>query len=326
MTSPHLRWGVLAPGGIARSQVADLQRVGIPVVAAGSRDLERARSFAADFDIPRAYGSYDELLADDEVDVVYVATTHNAHADAALLALRAGKHVLVEKPFTVTGAQARAIAEAAEAADRVVLEAMWTRYLPSMVRLRDILAAGTIGEVRAVVADHSQLLTHVDRLMNPATAGGALLDLGIYPVAFAWDVLGAPERFLAAATMTATGVDETTSMILEYASGAQAVLTATLASPGATRAFVHGTAGRIEFDGPFYGWVGFTVFDAAGELVERYEPEREGRGMQFQALELERIVASGERTGTIQPIGQTVAIMEFLDAVRERIGLRFPEE
>jgi predicted dehydrogenase len=323
----HLRWGILATGGIAHALVKDLQLIGIPVTAVGSRDLGRARDFAERLGIPNAHGSYEELVADPEVDVIYVATPHPAHAGNALLALDAGKHVLVEKPFTVTEAEAQAVVDRAAERGLIALEAMWTRWLPHMIRVREIIAAGTLGEVRAVIADHDQKASAdpAGRMQAPELGGGALLDLGIYPVSFAWDILGAPERVLAMSDPTPTGVDQNTAILLGYPQ-AKAVLHTELDARGPNRAVVIGTEARIEIDPVWYTPTSFTVSNAQGEVLERYESTVEGRGMQFQALELERLVAEGHGPGDLLPPAETVGIMGTLDEVRRQIGLRYPGE
>jgi len=324
----HLRWGILATGGIAGAFTRDLQVAGAPVTAVGSRDLAKAQAFAEEHGIPRAHGSYEELVADPEVDVIYVATPHPAHAGNALLALDAGKHVLVEKPFTVTEAEAQAVMDRAAEKGLVALEAMWTRWLPHMIRVREIIAAGTIGDLRTVVAAHDQKANPdpAARMLNPDLGGGALLDLGIYPVSFAWDILGAPERVIGVSDPTATGVDQQTSIILTYPGARQALLHMELDARGANNASVLGTDGRIELDPTWYAPTSFTVYDSANEVVERYASEVDGRGMQFQALELERLVAEGRSGSDLLPPAETVAIMGTLDEVRRQIGLRYPGE
>ncbi|MGN6324484.1 Gfo/Idh/MocA family protein [Pseudolysinimonas sp.] len=324
----HLRWGILATGGIASAFTRDLRVVGAPVTAVGSRDLDRSRAFADEHGIARAHGSYEELVADPEVDVVYVATPHPAHAGNALLALDAGKHVLVEKPFTISEAEARAVMDRAAEKGLIALEAMWTRWLPHMIRMREIIAAGTLGELRAVTADHDQKANPdpAGRMLNPELGGGALLDLGIYPVSFAWDVLGAPDRVVALSDTTPTGVDGQTAIILSFPGGRKALLHTELDARGSNRAVVLGTEGRIEIDPVWYTPTSFTVYDSAGDVVERYASEVEGRGMQFQALELERLVAEGRDADDLLPPDETVAIMGTLDEVRRQIGLRYPGE
>jgi predicted dehydrogenase len=324
----HLRWGILSTGGIAATFTRDLQLIGVPVTAVGSRDPAKAREFAGRFGIPKAHGSYEELVADPEVDVIYVATPHPMHAAHALLALGAGKHVLVEKPFTVTEAEARAIMDLAAEKGLIALEAMWTRWLPHMIRVREIIAAGTLGELRAVLADHDQK-TPADpagRMQAPELGGGALLDLGIYPVSFAWDILGAPERVVAVSDPTPTGVDQQTAVILVHPGGRKSLLHTELDARGSNKAVVLGTDARIEIDPIWYSATSFTVIDPAGEVLERYTSQIEGRGMHFQAIELERLVAEGHGPDDLLPPDETVAIMGTLDEVRRQIGLVYPGE
>lgn len=323
-----IRWGILGTGGIAHAQTSDLLAHGHTVTAVGSRSLASAEAFAGEFGIRTAHGSYEELVADPEVDAVYVATPHPFHAPNATLALEAGKHVLVEKPFTLNAAEARGLVDLAESRGLVVLEAMWTRFLPHMARIREIIAAGTIGEVRTLLADHNQLLPSdpLHRLNNPELGGGALLDLGIYPVSFAFDLLGTPTEVLAHAAKTATGVDRQTAIILGFSGGRQAVLHAALDARGPNRAVVIGTRGRIELDAVWYNPTPVTVYDERGAALERYDEPVVGRGMQFQAAELERLVAAGLTAGERLPPAETVRIMDVLDEVRRQIGLVYPGE
>jgi predicted dehydrogenase len=324
MTQNGLRWGILGAGGIAKAQVKDMKLHGFDVVAVAARDLGKAQAWADEMGVPTAYGSYEELAADPNVDAIYVATVHPTHAEAARIALEGGKHVLVEKPFTMDAAEARSIVELAASKNLVILEAMWTRWLPHMVRIREILAEGLLGDVRVVLADHDQKNEHVERMYKPELGGGALLDLGIYPVSFAWDVLGAHDSVIASATLTDAGVDRETAIILGYPSGAHAVLQTQMSGTGPNRAAIVGTEGRIEIESVWYTPVGFTRYDASGAVVERFESNVDGRGMQFQAAELERIVASGRLEGDVLPPSESVAIMATLDAVREIIGVSYP--
>ena len=327
--STSLRWGILGTGWIADAQVKDLLADGFTVAAVGSRSQDGADAFAAKYGIPTAHGSYEALVADPDVDVIYVATPHPMHAENTELAINAGKHVLLEKPFTINRAEAERIVALAAEKKVVLLEAMWTRWLPTMVRLREVLAAGTIGQVRTVIADHNQFLSKdpAHRINAPELGGGALLDLGIYPVSFAWDVLGAPTTVTAIASKTATGVDRQTAILLGYADGQQAVLHTALDTAGPNTASVIGTDGWIHIDSVFYNPTSFTVYDSAQNVLERYEPEpSETRGMQYQARELERIVASGALVGDILSLDETVGIMGTLDEVRRQIDLTYPGE
>jgi predicted dehydrogenase len=324
----ELGWGILATGGIAGAFTKDLAVGGMRAVAVGSRSQESADAFGEKHGIPNRHPSYAALVADPEVDIVYIATPHTGHADAALLALEAGKHVLVEKPFTLNAAEARRVTALAAEKNLLVLEAMWTRFLPHMVRLHEILDAGTIGDVRTVLADHNQDLPKnlEGRMYNPALGGGALLDLGIYPVSFAVDILGAPTSVSAIAAFTETGVDRQTAIILEHEGGRQAVLHTALDTRGPNTASILGTLGRVQIDAVWYSPTSFTVYDAAGEVVERYESKIEGRGMQFQALEAERLIRAGEIASPRLSPAESVVIMDVLDEIRSRIGLTYPQE
>ncbi|MCT9624051.1 Gfo/Idh/MocA family oxidoreductase [Pseudarthrobacter equi] len=321
----HLRWGILGTGFIAGLQVPDLQENGFTVQAVGSRTEESSKAFADGHGISTAHGSYEDLVADPDVDVVYVATPHPFHHANALMALNAGKHVLVEKAFTINAREAQEIVDLAAAKGLVVLEAMWTRFLPHMARIREIIGQGTIGEVRKVLASHNQDLPKdpAHRLNDPALGGGALLDLGIYPISFAFDILGAPQRILASASKTVTGVDRQTSAIFEYAGGAQAIVDCELDAASANRALVIGTEGWIDIESTWYNPVPFTVFDAAGNMVERFEQPVNGRGMQYQAAELERLAGAGATAGSLLPPTETVSIMAAMDEIRRQIGLEY---
>jgi len=323
-----IRWGILGTGGIAHAFASDLRDNGFTIAAVGSRSQDSADAFASEFGIPNAHPSYEALAADPDVDVIYVSTPHPFHAENATLALNGGKHVLVEKPFTINQAEAKRVVDLAAEKKLVVLEAMWTRFLPHMIRLREIIAAGTLGDVRTVIADHNQNLPKDPghRLQNPALGGGALLDLGIYPVSFAWDVLGAPTGVSAISSPTPTGVDRQTAIVLGYADGQQALLHTALDTAGPNEAAVIGTEGWVKLHGTFYVPTTITVHNAQNEVVETFEQEVGSRGMQFQAWEVERLIAAGQVVGEILPPEQTVAIMGTLDEVRRIIGLKYPGE
>jgi predicted dehydrogenase len=324
----HLRWGILATGGIAHSFASDLKLNGFDVRAVGSRTQESADAFAASFDIPTAYGSYEQLAADPEIDVIYVSTPHPFHAEGATLALEGGKHVLVEKAFTLNATEARRIADLAASKGLLVLEAMWTRYLPHMIRIREIIADGTLGELRTLIADHTQKLpddpTH--RINALALGGGALLDLGIYPISFAWDVFGKPSTIQATATFKETGADAQIATIFGYEGSRIALTVSTSEARGPDTASVIGTQARIDIDSVWYTPTTFRVVAHDGTVLEEYRSEVNGRGMQYQAAALERLVAEGNLAGDILPIEETVAIMGTLDTIREQIGLRYPGE
>lgn len=328
--APPLRWGVLAPGGIAATMVQSLQRFTRQrVVAVGSRTQARASEFADLFGIERAHGSYEALVADPGVDAVYVASPHSHHREHALLALAAGKHVLVEKAFTRNAAEAREVVDAARSAGLACVEAMWTRFLPSTDIVRQVLASGMLGEVETFSADHGQWFAfdRSSRLFAPELAGGALLDLGIYPVSYAWFVLGAPASVVARGTLAATGVDRQVSAVLGYDGPAQAVVSTTLAARTPTVATISGSEGRLELPGPFYApgpvrWVART-----GEVAESAPPAIQGHmGLCFEAAHLAQLVADGATESPLLPLAETVSIMETLDDIRAQVGVRYPGE
>ena len=327
-TASSPRWGILGPGGIARAFTSDLHTAGLDVAAVGSRRRESAEAFAADFGIPRAHGSYEELVADPEVDIVYIATPHPMHAANALLALEAGKHVLVEKPFTLNAAEAAAVRDAAAERGLLAMEAMWTRYLPHMVRVREIVASGMLGEVRAVTADHTQRITSdpSHRLNALELGGGALLDLGIYPVSFAWDVLGAPLSVAASARLGETGADTEVATIMAHESGALSTTISASRAAGPNTAAIIGTDARLEIARVWYTPTSFRVVSHDGSVLEDYVSDVAGRGMQYQALAAERYLAEGRTDSDVLPIDETVAIMATLDEVRGLVGVRYPGE
>ena len=326
--SPSLRWGILGPGGIARAFTADLRTAGLDVAAVGSRRRETAEAFAADFDIPRAHGSYEDLVADPDVDIVYIATPHPMHAANALLALEAGKHVLVEKPFTLNAAEAAAVRDAAAERGLLAMEAMWTRYLPHMVRIREIIASGMLGEIRALTADHTQRITSdpSHRLNDLALGGGALLDLGIYPVSFAWDILGEPLSIGASARLGDTGADTEIATIMAHESGALSTTLSASRSAGPNTAAIIGTDARLEIARVWYTPTSFRVVSHDGTVLEDFVSDVAGRGMQYQALAAARYLSEGRTDSDVLPIDETVAIMATLDEIRALVGVRYPGE
>ncbi|SHF51694.1 Predicted dehydrogenase [Jatrophihabitans endophyticus] len=325
MTAP-IRWGLLATGGIAHTFARDLRLLpDCELVAVGSRTQASADEFADEFGVANRHGSYEALVADPDVDVVYVSPPHPFHRDATLLAIEAGKAVLCEKPFAMDRAESDEMIAAARAAGVFLMEAMWTRFLPHVTRLREILAAGTLGDVVYVTAEHGQWFPRDPhhRLFAPELGGGALLDLGIYPVSFAQLVLGAPSDVTAVSTPAFTGVDATTSMVLRYPSGAHAVLTTSLAAKSDNPAVIHGSEARLEVDGWFYTPTSMRVVSRDEEVLEVFETPPGGRGMEHQAAEVNRCLRAGLTESPLLPLDETSAIMGVLDEVRRQIGLDY---
>lgn len=298
------------------------------MVAVGSRALERAQAFAAEFEVPRSYGSYESLVADDGVDAIYVASPHSEHHDHAMLALGAGKPVLVEKAFTRNAAEAAAVIETARAQGLLVVEAMWTRFLPHIDVVRRCLEDELLGEVKAVEADHGQLLypDGPQRLADPALAGGALLDLAIYPISFAHMALGEFTAVQATGTLTATGVDGGETVAVVGPQGAIGTLSSTMLAKTPCAAAISGTAARLEIDGWFYQPNTVRLLDLDDHEIDRYESPRREHGLAYEAAEFARLVAGGKAESDLLPLDETLRIMQVLDEVRAQLGVSFPNE
>ncbi len=318
MEGSSVRWGILGTGGIASTFVTDLRLSHSGVASAvGSRSQGSADRFADEFGIANRHSSYESLVADPDVEVIYVATPHPMHHDDAILALQAGKHVLVEKPFTMNAREAREVIRVARGNKLFAMEAMWTRFLPHIAVIRGWLAEGVLGEIITVTADHGQWFAEDPdfRLFAPELGGGALLDLGVYPVSFASMVLGRPDRIVSMSSPAFTGVDAQTSMVFGYDGGAHAVLTCTLRGKSATRASIVGTEARIEVEGDFYAPTDVALVSRNGDRT-RVESVHEGRGLRHQADEVARRLAAGELESPLMPLDETISIMETMDAVR----------
>jgi predicted dehydrogenase len=317
MSGP-LRWGVIGTGAIAAAWVEDM---GVTdsgsVVAVGSRKLETAERFADRWGIANRHPSYEALVADPEVDAVYVATPHPLHSPCAQLALRAGKPALVEKPFTVTAAEAEELVAVARAEGLLLMEAMWTRWLPHIVELRRLLAEGALGKISTLSADHGQWFApdRDFRRFARELDSGALLDLGVYPVSFASMVLGTPERIVSLTTPAPGGGDEITSMVFGYEGGAQALLNCSIAGKSPTRGAIVGSDARIEIDGDFYRPSSFSLISRDGAET-RFEMPHEGWGLRHQADEFARCLSEGLLESPVMPLDESIAIMRTMDAVR----------
>lgn len=322
------RWGILGTGGIAQAFVDDLTRAaGHRVVAVGSRSMEKAQKFAGAIAGAAAYGSYENLVADKNVDAIYVATPHPMHEEHSLLAMNAGKPVLCEKPFAMSAKQAQTMIDASQANGVALLEAMWTRYLPHIAIVREILSSGVLGQIQTVEADHGQRLADQgrDRLVNPNLGGGALLDLGIYPISFAHLILGAPTHITARAVMTDRGVDAQTSAIFDYDNGAQAIINTTMIAKTPCRAVVSGLLGRLEIDSVFYTPSNMRVVLSDGTTTD-YRNSYSGHGLREQAIEMARVVNAGLLESPLMPHHETVSVMNSMDEIRKQIKLTYPFE
>jgi predicted dehydrogenase len=322
-----VRWGIAGPGAIA-ARFADAMRMvdGGTVVAVASRSTERAHAFARRFDIERHYGSYEDLAADSGVDIAYVATPHSRHAADALLFIAANKHVLCEKPFTLNAAQAREVVRTARDAGRFVMEAMWSRFLPSYRVLSDVIAEGRIGEPLLVEADLGwrSPVDPADRHFDLEQGGGALLDLGIYPVQLCFLVLGEPDVVVGQGHVGTTGVDEQVAAVMHHPGGRLGVVKTAIRTPMSCTARIAGTEGTIDIPAFMHCPDHITVRDANGE--ERIDARYEGDGLRFEVDEVHRCIEAGRLESLRMPLHETVAIAEVLDAIRAQVGVRFPGE
>ncbi len=323
--SAPIRWGILATGGIATTFVEDLRRLpDAEVLAVGSRTPEAAERFARRHGIPRAYGSWAELAADDDLDVIYVATPHSAHHAAASACLEAGRAVLCEKPFTLDLATTQDLLETAGRRGVFLMEAMWTRCNPAVRRATALIADGAIGEVTSVQADFGVTAPAdpAHRMRAKMLGGGALLDLGVYPITVALLTLGAPDHVRAWASLGAEGVDENTGIIFGYDSGALAVLTCGFTGETPMGAVITGTGGRIELTPPFFGTRSFTILRPGAEpVLESFDYG--GQGYQYEAAEVHRCLREGELESPLVPHSATLRMMSLLDTIRAQIGVSY---
>lgn len=324
--SETFRWGIIGTGGIAKAFARDLKFTSGHIVAAvGSRELTKAKNFAAEFN-SAALGSYEELV-EQELDGIYVATPHPMHAPNTILALENGKPVLCEKPFAVNGGESARMIASAVKNDLLLVEAMWSRFLPPYRKIRELISSGIFGEIISVSADHGQNLPlpKYYRLHAPELAGGALLDLGIYPISFAYLVLGKPTSIVAKGEFTPTGVDSQTSMIFQYESGAHAQLTTTLLVKSPCTASIIGTKASLFVEGSFYTPTSMKLKTVDGEVID-FPSNYQGHGLREQAIEFAKLISQGKKESDLMTHVDTQSIMETMDEIREQIGLRYPFE
>ncbi|MFI6261120.1 Gfo/Idh/MocA family protein [Micromonospora sp. NPDC051006] len=319
------RWGILATGHIAGRFAEDLRHVpGAELVAVGSRTAESAKLFADRHGAPRAYGSWAELAADPELDAVYVATPHAAHHEAAMTLLAAGRAVLLEKPFTLDLATSAELVETARAAGVFLMEAMWMRCNPMILRVVELIADGAIGTVTAVQADFGVAgpFPPEHRMRARVLGGGALLDLGVYPLSLAHLLLGVPQHVRSWAKLSPEGVDENTGVVLGYDSGAVATLSCGIVGASPLVASITGTAGRIELPSPFFRPASLTLHRAGAE-PETIAADLTGGGYQYEAIEVQRCLAAGLTESPLVPHATTLEVMALLDTIRGQIGVDY---
>ena len=323
-------WGILGTGRIAHLFASDLRLLPrAERVAVGSRSEARAHTFADQYDIPHRHGSYASLVADSDVDVVYVASPHTLHAEHTLMALEAGKHVLCEKPLTINEAQVERVIATARAEDRFLMEALWTRFFPVMDDVRRLVhEEQALGDLRLLQADIGvgASFDPDHRLYDPALGGGALLDLGIYPMALAFDLFGSPDDVVSDAVIGETGVDEQCAVVFRYADGQQATWQASLrADPGRTFT-LSGTEGRLH--GQRAWWKGAPVVHTRPDGTEEttYARPFEGNGYQFEAAHVMECLRTGRTESPVMPLAESRALLRTMDALRDAWGVVYPSE
>jgi len=327
-TGRTVRWGVVGPGRIAESVLPDFAHVeGAEVVAVASRSQERAQAFADRHEIARAYGGYGGILGDDEVDALYIATPHPQHEAVALAAIAAGKAVLVEKSFTATVAGAERVVEAARREQVFAMEAMWTRFQPVVVKIRELIADGAVGEVRQVQADLGvdRPYDPSDRLFDLAQGGGAMLDLGVYVVSLAQHFLGDPATVSVSGSLAPTGADVEAGVLLGYEDGRAASLLMSLRNPTPGAARLHGTKGWIEIHPRFHHPKTF-VLHRTGHDPETFELPPLGVGYSHELIEVTQCLLQGRTESAVMPLRDTLAVQRILNDACEQLGVVHHED
>jgi predicted dehydrogenase len=323
-----ISWGILGTGNIAHSFARGLPDVAdAELLAVGSRSQRTADAFGEEFNVPRRYSTYEDLANDPDVDVVYISSPHTAHFDNSMLCLRAGKAVLCEKPFTINAIQAEELIAYARSQHLFLMEAVWTRFLPVMERVRGLLSEQAIGEPRMLAADFGfrTEFNPKSRLFDPALGGGALLDVGIYPVSLASMVFGEPTRISSMAHLGETGVDEQSAMILGYSEGQLAMLYTAIRTSTPHDATIMGSAGSIKIHAPWWQPTALTL------IRNRQEPETidlpfEGNGYGYEARAVGDALRAGRIESPVMPLDETLAVMRTMDTIRAQWGLKYPME
>jgi predicted dehydrogenase len=328
MAARSVRWGIVGPGRIAEALVGDFAYVpDADVVAVASRSPDRARAFADKHNIGRAYGSYRELIADPDVDVLYIATPHPQHQAIGVQAARAGKALLVEKAFTVTLAGAQTLVDEARANHVFAMEAMWTRFQPAVVKVRQLLADGAIGEIRSVQADLgvTRSFDPSDRVFAYDLGGGAVLDLGVYVVSFAQMVLGTPTSVSARGVLEPSGVDAEVSLLLGFPQGRTATLMCSLHSPMPGHARIFGSTGWIDVLPRFHHPRSIVLYRQHAEPA-RFDLPAQGVGYAHELIEVTESIIAGRTESMINPLDDTLAVQTVMDEALAQLGIRFAED
>lgn len=323
-----IKWGILAPGRIAHRFAKDMKETeGGIITAVASRSLDRAREFGNMYDIPNAYGSYEELVKDPNVDIVYVATPHPMHKEYSKMCMEAGKSVLCEKPITINASELEELMKCASVNKVFFMEAMWTRFLPSIVKLREIIENGDIGEVRMITANFGYRTgwDPYGRALNNELGGGALLDVGIYPISFVSMILGTnPTQIMGAAHIGETRVDEQFSAVLSYKGGEIASVQAAVRTNTPHDAWIMGTKGSIHMP-EFYKAKELNLYFENGEQ-HKIEVPYKSSGFSYEIDEAMECLRNGKLESNIMSQIESLEIMKILDELRKRWNLKYPNE
>lgn len=322
-----IRWGILGTGNIANQFAKGLQAVpDAELVSVGSRSQESADAFGHRYHIPHRHASYEALAHDPDVDIIYVSTPHVYHKDNSLLCLEAGKAVLCEKPFTINAGETLEVINTAREKGLFLMEAMWTRFLPAIVKVRELVSEGAVGEVRMFMADfgYRTNFNPASRLFDPLLGGGGLLDVGIYPLSFASMLLGVPKHIQSLARLGETGVDEECSVLLGYEQDQMATFVAATRLDTPQVATILGTEGRIEVHTRF--WVGTDFTLVRGDKTQDFSFPLEGNGYNYEAMECGRCLRAGKLESDVMPLAETLQLMQTMDTIRAQWGLKYPGE
>ena len=339
MEKGTLKFGILGCGHIATKMAAAVKTLetlgkGVEAYAVASRTLAKSEKFAHDYGFKRAYASYLELAEDPDVDLIYVATPHSEHFNNMMLCLEHGKNLLVEKAFTANALQASQAIALAEKKGVFLCEAMWTRFLPAVQMVKDWLLAGKIGKIECVEADFSMPLSHIERLRNPALAGGALLDLGIYSLTFPDIFLADPEiggmdncivQTDSKCIKFHTGVDATDWIDLVYKNGQVAHLKTSMVAPLKNEGVIYGSDGFIRVKN-LNDMVEIQLFDCAGTLIQSLTPPRIQNCYEYEVLACREALAAGLKECREMPHSKTMQVMSQMDKLRESWGVSYPFE
>lgn len=326
MTTPF-RWGILGTGGIAHKFATGLSVLtDAQLVAVGSRTQEAADKFADEFKAPNRHASYEALANDPEVEAIYIATPHPFHKDNTLLCLNAGKAVLVEKPFAINANEAQQMIDLSRQKRVFLMEAMWSRFLPAIVRTRELIANGTIGEVRILNADFGfrTNFNPKSRLFDLSLGGGALLDVGIYPISLAFLLFGAPKTINAQAHFSDTGADDQNAIVFSYEQGQLALLSSASRTNTAHEAIIYGTDGSIRIPDWWHGQK--LILNVNGKPTETFDIPHLGNGYPHEAIEVANCVRAGKIESDTMPLDESLTIIQTMDTIRSQWGLKYPTE